>query len=205
VTDAERLVRIKDACTRQNDEICQTLGKALGYPWYKDDQKNFPGATEANGVCVGEHVAESLAMEAARELAAAHREITTLKEDLEFARHDAETGHIFNRELQAEITRLKGEQWQPIETMPKDGPLVLVYWEKSLTGKSTTALIGPDEYQEIRGYGEPPATYWMPLPDPPVRGEIERRDQEDSARVVAGQPQASEPAGSTASDNEVKR
>ena len=51
-----------------NDEVCQTLGKALGYPWYKDDQKNFPGATERDGVCVGEHVAESIAMEAAQRI-----------------------------------------------------------------------------------------------------------------------------------------
>lgn len=48
--------------------IQQILGKALHYPWYKDDQKNFPGATEENGVCVGDHVAESLAMEAAKRI-----------------------------------------------------------------------------------------------------------------------------------------
>jgi uncharacterized protein YdcH (DUF465 family) len=61
--------RLRKACSQVNDEVCQTLGKALGYPFYKDDQKNFPGATEANGVCVGEHVAESLAAEAADEIA----------------------------------------------------------------------------------------------------------------------------------------
>lgn len=49
----------------ENDEICQTLGKSLGYPWYKDDQKNFPGATLIDGVCVGEHVSVTLASEAA--------------------------------------------------------------------------------------------------------------------------------------------
>jgi len=49
----------------QADEISQVLGKALHYPWYKDDQKNFPGATEKEGVCIGEHVAESIAAEAA--------------------------------------------------------------------------------------------------------------------------------------------
>lgn len=62
------IIRLREALAKQNDEICQTLGKALGYPWYKDDQQNFPGATEENGVCVGEHVAESLAMEAARKI-----------------------------------------------------------------------------------------------------------------------------------------
>ena len=55
----------KRACSLQNEEICQTLGKVLGYPWFKDDQINFPGATEENGVCVGEHIAETIAAEAA--------------------------------------------------------------------------------------------------------------------------------------------
>ncbi len=50
------------------NEVEQTLGKALGYPWYKDDQKNFPGATEKNGVCVGDHVPESILAEASRNI-----------------------------------------------------------------------------------------------------------------------------------------
>ena len=49
-------------------EVEQTLGKALGYPWYKDDPKNFPNATEEDGVCVGEHTASTLAAEAANRL-----------------------------------------------------------------------------------------------------------------------------------------
>lgn len=60
--------RLRTNWSKVNDEICQTLGKALGYPWFKDDQENFPGATEANGVCVGDHVAESLADEAAKRI-----------------------------------------------------------------------------------------------------------------------------------------
>lgn len=60
----ERADKMRSATMRQNEEICQTLGKVLGYPWFKDDPRNFPGATEADGVCVGDHVAESLAMEA---------------------------------------------------------------------------------------------------------------------------------------------
>jgi hypothetical protein len=35
---------------------------------YKDDPKNFPGATEKDGVCVGDHVPESILAEAARKL-----------------------------------------------------------------------------------------------------------------------------------------
>jgi hypothetical protein len=53
---------------RMNTEfhnIEQILGSALGFPWFKDDQKNFPNATEADGVCVGDHTAWSLALMAA--------------------------------------------------------------------------------------------------------------------------------------------
>ncbi len=50
------------------DEVEQVLGKALGYPYYKDDQENFPGATEDSGVCVGDHVPESLLAEAAHRI-----------------------------------------------------------------------------------------------------------------------------------------
>ncbi len=59
------IARLRTALSKQNDEICQTLGLALGYPKFCDDQANFPGATETNGVCVGDHVAESIAVEAA--------------------------------------------------------------------------------------------------------------------------------------------
>ena len=50
---------------KESEEIEQILGKALGYPWFKDDQDNFPNATEADGVAVGDHTAWSLACEAA--------------------------------------------------------------------------------------------------------------------------------------------
>lgn len=62
---AAELERLRDAFTARDAGIQQTLGKALGYPWFKDDQKNFPGSTQEHGVCVGDHVAESLADEAA--------------------------------------------------------------------------------------------------------------------------------------------
>jgi len=64
----------ENACVQMDGEICQMLGQALGYPWLKDDQKNFPGATEAEGVCVGDHVAETIAMEAARRIGELERE-----------------------------------------------------------------------------------------------------------------------------------
>lgn len=70
--------RLLDACVKQNHEICQTLGKALGYPWFKDDLGIFPGATEADGVCVGDHVAESLAAEAAEKIAALEESVVDI-------------------------------------------------------------------------------------------------------------------------------
>lgn len=64
------------------EKIEQILGKALGYPYYKDDPKNFPTATEADGVCVGDHTPWSLAMYAAdkiRELEGKLKNTTTLE------------------------------------------------------------------------------------------------------------------------------
>ena len=61
----DRLRHIAKGLWKEQFEIEQILGKALGYPWFKDDKKNFPEATEEHGVCVGDHVAISLAMEAA--------------------------------------------------------------------------------------------------------------------------------------------
>jgi hypothetical protein len=59
-------LRVKETkMSKEFQEIEQILGKALGFPWFKDDQKNFPNTTEADGVCVGEHTAWTLAKIAA--------------------------------------------------------------------------------------------------------------------------------------------
>lgn len=73
------LKHLRLAAARDNEEITQVLGRALGYPWFKDDQKNFPGATEANGVCVGDHVAASLAVEAAKTIKAMRERLSILE------------------------------------------------------------------------------------------------------------------------------
>jgi hypothetical protein len=67
--DIEKYRKLKNE-TQSNElteleKIEQILGKALGYPWYKDDPDIFPKATEADGVCVGVETAWSLAMIAA--------------------------------------------------------------------------------------------------------------------------------------------
>ena len=56
---------IIDRAREESEEIEQILGKALGYPYYMEDSKNFPNATEADGVCVGIETAWSLAKIAA--------------------------------------------------------------------------------------------------------------------------------------------
>lgn len=69
--DADQQRRVVDACQ-------QAAGKALGYPWFKDDQKNFPGATDETGVCIGEHVEETIV----EELAAAYTTLRAQRDQL---------------------------------------------------------------------------------------------------------------------------
>ena len=69
VKDDDHKIELKkwqDIAISNEHTIQQILGKALGYPWYKDDQKNFPGATEVSGVNVYDHMAEDLALEVAK-------------------------------------------------------------------------------------------------------------------------------------------
>lgn len=63
---SEKIKRLYEGILKNNQEIEQTCGKVLGYPWFKDDQKNFPGATEKDGVCVGDHVGETIVSELAK-------------------------------------------------------------------------------------------------------------------------------------------
>jgi len=76
----ERIKLLEYGIAKQNLEIEQTCGRVLDYPWFKDDQKNFPGATEKDGVCVGEHVAETIAAELARKYTEAKDRIKRLEE-----------------------------------------------------------------------------------------------------------------------------
>lgn len=71
---AAQLATLRAKSIASHEEICQTLGLALGYPRYCDDQINFPGSTEAHGVCVGDQVAETLALQAAERITALTQE-----------------------------------------------------------------------------------------------------------------------------------
>lgn len=72
-------IRIRKEMSKRDGEVSQVCGKALGYPWFKDDQKSFPGADESWGVCVGEHVASTIACELAGKYTEALRRIVKLE------------------------------------------------------------------------------------------------------------------------------
>lgn len=83
-----RLEQFQRKVQEASHNIEQTLGKVLGYPWHKDDLKNFPDATEADGVCVGDHVAESIALEAAHRIETLKKENNKLKLQLSSQKED---------------------------------------------------------------------------------------------------------------------
>lgn len=60
-------------------------------------------------------------------------------------------------------------EWQPIETAPKDGTRVLV-WRKHEAGYSQASRLGVDYYKNGSWWGSRrlmPPTHWMPLPQAP--------------------------------------
>jgi hypothetical protein len=108
VTSGE-VERLRAALIKQQHEIQQTLGKALNYPKFSDDQKNFPGAT-GDAVCIGDHVAESLASEAAKEIERLRADNAELRRQVEEAKAECDelikTGNVrrvaeLRRELEA--------------------------------------------------------------------------------------------------------
>lgn len=66
VEDLIRDAEITKGAIAECREVEQIAGKALSYPWYYEDQENFPGQTEKDGVCVGDHVAGTIVNELAR-------------------------------------------------------------------------------------------------------------------------------------------
>ena len=57
-----------DADIQYERDLCQLLGRALGYPRYCDDQKTFPGSTDADGVCTADQTSMTLAKQVVRRL-----------------------------------------------------------------------------------------------------------------------------------------
>jgi hypothetical protein len=72
-------------------------------------------------------------------------------------------------------------EWQPIETAPKDGTHILVYfgpgcgiyqcfWSEEPFGKGIGSwCVTDNKYEDrpLRGYSEGADSHWMPLPEPP--------------------------------------
>lgn len=92
--------RLRKAYSTVNEEICQTLGKVLGYPWFKDDLKNFPDATEKDGVCVD---AKTIAEEAAEHIKKLQRKYDEAFTGL----LGSSRGECIRRERQPEIDKLQ--------------------------------------------------------------------------------------------------
>ena len=57
-------------------------------------------------------------------------------------------------------------EWQPIETAPKDGRLILAWEEPEITYRLT--FWGNSEWRYYPFGVECSPTHWMPLPDPPT-------------------------------------
>lgn len=62
--------------------------------------------------------------------------------------------------------------WQPIETAPKDGTVVMLYWPTiSINAYPAVGFNHDDDYgwawSQWMDYGEIFPTHWMPLPAPP--------------------------------------
>lgn len=110
--------QLRVAICKSSDEIERVLGKALGYPWYKDDQENFPGATELNGVCVGDHVVESIAAEAANRISQLTADLKKARDALEkiaTANHWAAQMVVYAKQALAQITREETSTSEPTE------------------------------------------------------------------------------------------
>lgn len=84
--------RLRNACARQNYDIEQTLGRALGYPRFD--------------VCVGDHVAETLAAEIAEKYAATLVRIVALTSRCEWLGSQFELLCDESQQLQGDKARL---------------------------------------------------------------------------------------------------
>jgi len=115
---SEKIKRLYDGILKNNQEIKQDCGKVLGYPWFKDDQKNFPGATEKDGVCVGDHVAATIVSELAKRHAEALARIKRLEKAVDaYRKAYTPDGHVAPHDCFATGPNT-GNPWQDYLTCP---------------------------------------------------------------------------------------
>lgn len=67
--------------------------------------------------------------------------------------------------LSAEVERLKGQDWPPIETAPRGGWFLVGVWVGHRW--SCWVVEGGDDFGEDGEFGDKP-THWHPLPTPPA-------------------------------------
>ncbi len=78
--EVKELERRYYALLQELFQVEQILGLALGYPRYADDPKNFPDATEFDGICVGEMTPGLLAEQMVQRLAKKEAELEELNQ-----------------------------------------------------------------------------------------------------------------------------
>jgi hypothetical protein len=77
-----------------------------------------------------------------------------------------------NAALRAEVERLRVAGWQPIETAPQDGTVIMIH----VTAKPNLPpyTCRADDYWNGAWWLET-ATHWMPLPAPPARAALDAK------------------------------
>ena len=77
--------------------------------------------------------------------------------------------------LKAENESLKRDQWQPIETAPKDGTVFLVCRKHATHPLMVRYESSYDWFANYDGEHVYDLTHWMPLPKPPAMAQGEKR------------------------------
>ena len=100
---------------------------------------------------------------------------------------DEDKDLILNSEKSGIIEVYKQDQWQPIETAPKDGTYILCivnnsrpsivhwgcYFDKGMFGCDPETFMSEEEFEDYWNNVSYEPTHWMPLPTPPEPKESE--------------------------------
>ena len=67
------------------------------------------------------------------------------------------------------------QEWKPIDTAPKDGTEILLYWAREARRNGVGSIVicawDGEDWVDEDGYSFWDPTHWMPLPTPPNEGE----------------------------------
>lgn len=76
------------------------------------------------------------------------------------------------RTIRKALTAYKKMQWQPIETAPRDGTLILIRINKQWIASARWIKTPKGECWDY-GLSETKPTHWMPLPEQPSKGDVD--------------------------------